>query len=248
MQALQVNLLGQREPFTSGGTAFAATIFFAGTGGQHAATSTHASIRVIDRSLPRELAPGRDSDDNARCVSPCSRLAAPLVAHADDDTLAPHPDDTRWWLSAQANVILQAQPGFLRSTTAARTACSPAITRRRASSARSTRATRSRRPPRSSSRASPRVAVASRTRSASPASRTSMSCATASRSVPTPYLAKRVHRSDHPPAVGLARHRHERDPLHVFRKLAFKRRIEILAGKLSHLVDVFDVRTERGQR
>jgi high affinity Mn2+ porin len=41
-------------------------------------------------------------------------LAAPRVAAADPDDgqyLAPHPD-ARWWLSAQANVITQAQPGF----------------------------------------------------------------------------------------------------------------------------------------
>ena len=40
-------------------------------------------------------------------------LAAPLVAHADpEDMLVDHPADTRWWLSGQANAILQAQPGF----------------------------------------------------------------------------------------------------------------------------------------
>lgn len=39
-------------------------------------------------------------------------LAAPLVARADDDTFLKHPDDTRWWLSAQVNAIFQAQPGF----------------------------------------------------------------------------------------------------------------------------------------
>ena len=39
-------------------------------------------------------------------------LAVPLVAHADDDALAPHPTDTRWWISGQINAILQAQPGF----------------------------------------------------------------------------------------------------------------------------------------
>ena len=40
-------------------------------------------------------------------------LVAPLVAHADpDDTLVDHPADARWWLSGQANAILQAQPGF----------------------------------------------------------------------------------------------------------------------------------------
>ena len=39
-------------------------------------------------------------------------VAAPLVARADDATLVNHPDDTRWWLSAQVNAIAQAQPGF----------------------------------------------------------------------------------------------------------------------------------------
>ncbi len=39
-------------------------------------------------------------------------LAVPLTAYADDDTLAPHPEDARWWLSGQANAILQLQPGF----------------------------------------------------------------------------------------------------------------------------------------
>ena len=33
-------------------------------------------------------------------------------ARADDTTLLPHPDDTRWWLSAQVNVIAQAHPTF----------------------------------------------------------------------------------------------------------------------------------------
>jgi len=34
------------------------------------------------------------------------------VAAADDKTLFPHPEDTRWWLSAQLNVIAQAHPAF----------------------------------------------------------------------------------------------------------------------------------------
>jgi hypothetical protein len=33
-------------------------------------------------------------------------------ALADEPTLLPHPDDTRWWLSGQLNVIAQAHPSF----------------------------------------------------------------------------------------------------------------------------------------
>src|SRR5215813_14834208 len=33
-------------------------------------------------------------------------------AFADETTLLPHPDDTRWWLSGQLNVIAQAHPSF----------------------------------------------------------------------------------------------------------------------------------------
>jgi len=39
-------------------------------------------------------------------------LAFASVAHADDDGFVLHHPDARWWLSAQANVIGQAQPGF----------------------------------------------------------------------------------------------------------------------------------------
>ena len=44
-------------------------------------------------------------------------LAASLAEHGahadpDADTLVDHPADARWWLSGQANAILQAQPGF----------------------------------------------------------------------------------------------------------------------------------------
>src|SRR6185312_16960205 len=38
-------------------------------------------------------------------------VATASVARADDAYLVDHPD-ARWWLSAQANSILQAQPGF----------------------------------------------------------------------------------------------------------------------------------------
>lgn len=38
-------------------------------------------------------------------------MASAAVAHADDTYLVDHPD-ARWWLSAQVNSILQAQPGF----------------------------------------------------------------------------------------------------------------------------------------
>src|SRR5262250_2933909 len=33
-------------------------------------------------------------------------------ALAEEPTLLPHPDDTRWWLSGQLNVIAQAHPSF----------------------------------------------------------------------------------------------------------------------------------------
>lgn len=38
-------------------------------------------------------------------------VALARVAHADDNYLAPHPDEA-WWLSGQFNSILQLQPGF----------------------------------------------------------------------------------------------------------------------------------------
>jgi hypothetical protein len=38
-------------------------------------------------------------------------ILLPALAHADDSTVAPHPD-ARWWLGGQVNLVGQAQPGF----------------------------------------------------------------------------------------------------------------------------------------
>jgi high affinity Mn2+ porin len=171
-----------------------------------------------------------------RAVVVLSVLAAlGSIAHADDgDYVIHHPDDTRWWLSAQGNAIWQFQPGFhspYEGTNSFRTEDNRALSDVATvyGGYELTRTTA--------------IVIAGETAGGSGLSAalglagfTNVDVVRNPTLGPTPYVGRAYIEQ----VIPLSDHvvKNERDPLHVLRALP-DHRIEIRAGKMA-VVDFFD--------